>query len=129
MGKLDDTFSKEFLKAKQDTPLGKLGDVVPLPDDEDKERLIKILVRFERRNPGFLIHFRNEARMELQKKRDEIRATGQIPKKNRAGNVRFELPYTLHKQISDAYPLMFTNKKHLHWFMKNFPELVVTAQQ
>lgn len=44
---------------------------------------------------------------------------------NKDSNMRyhFELPGSFVRMIELAYPLMFKDKKHYHWFCRNFAEL------
>lgn len=101
-----------------------LGDVMGLPSEEDKERIRRMILRYEKKHPGFIQQARDEAK-------EQYAAVGGMKQKyglvNKAahGRVLFELPEELLNWIDRAYPLMFRSKTQLRWFVKHFPELLV----
>lgn len=110
-----------------------LGAAVGMPDDIDKENIRRMILRFEKKHPGFIGHAREEARKDLvQNKGWEALDYGEIEKKGGKGitsttnrTLVFELPEELMNKIEQAYPTMFRDRSHFQWFVKNFRELMV----
>lgn len=107
-----------------------LADAIGMPDNIDKENIQKIILKFEKKNPGYILNARNLAREGLD---DPIYGTTQDSRsksgKSLAGGssmrLQLELPEELYNAIEAYIPTIFREKKHYHWFLKNFPELLV----
>lgn len=100
-----------------------LGDVVGLPDKEDKEMIRKFLVQYEKKHPGEIQFHRDAAK-------HHIVASGKDSKfgvieKHAGRRYMFELPTAVGQWLEKSYPLMFRDKQHFAWFCKNFPELMI----
>lgn len=103
---------------------------VGLPDGSDVENINNAIKQYEVARPGELNRFIRQA------KRD-----GELAANEYASNMKFgeskdkayfrqslTMPIGLYRMIDEAYPLMFTDKRHLHWFMKNFPQFNVAKK-
>lgn len=97
-----------------------VGDAVGLPDQVDKLRIQRYLLKYEKEHPGEILFHRNMAREHLK---DPKFAT--TSDKNAARRYLFELPEPVGVWLEQAYPLMFRSKKHTAWFCKHFPELMI----
>lgn len=123
--KIERSSSDEIRKAIKDKGHAKtLGDAIGLPDDVDKERIRRLVLQYERKHPGYIQNAIDEAKAQHALLGDRAVKFGEV-NKGAGGRLLFELPEPLHKKISDAYPLMFSDKKHFQWFCKNFKELLV----
>jgi hypothetical protein len=121
------SFTDDFLKeTKNHKSLGTMGDVVGLPDDEDKARIQRYLIRYEQAHPGELKAIRNLARAHFQVGGDKQKFG--VVNKEAHGRTLFELPEDLGRWLEQAYPLMFRDKKHTAWFAQNFKELLIPEQ-
>lgn len=98
-----------------------LGDVVGLPDKEDKEMIRKFLVQYEKKHPGEIQFHRDAARARLE----EAGKSTEFAVIDKTSNRRyvFELPTGIGQWLERSYPLMFRDKQHFAWFCNNFPEL------
>lgn len=104
-----------------------LGDVIGMPDDQDKTFIRGLILAYEKERPGWIKHTIDEARREQQA------VNGPITKRTDFGLVDghsarrhiFELPQGLVETIETYYPTMFREKKHFQWFVKHFKELMV----
>jgi hypothetical protein len=101
-----------------------LGDAVGLPDEQDKEAIRRMILRYEKKHPGYIQGARDEAKREHQAQGGKTAEFGEVNKAAR-GRVLFELPEELYQSIYNSYPLMFSDTKHLRWFVKNFKELLI----
>jgi len=99
-----------------------VADIVGMPDDADKENIRNILKNYDRKNPGFLAHTISEAKED--QKNNSLTDFG-ITNKQAGGRIVLELPEEVHRLIQEAYPLIFSDKKHFRWFTKNFRELLI----
>lgn len=103
-----------------------LAEIVGLPTEQDKERIRRVILRYEKKHPGYIL-------AAIEQARAEHRADGLGTRKaeygevNKAagGRVLFELPVELGEQITNIAPFVFKNKQHLRWFVKNFRELLI----
>lgn len=98
-----------------------LADAIGLPDKEDKLRIQKFLLQYEKEHPGEIKFHRDAARERLASSNKNfavIDATSQR-------RYLFELPVALGNWLNMAYPLMFKDKKHTAWFCENFKELMI----
>lgn len=104
-----------------------LADNLPAPTKEDKQRIQRIILRYEKKHPGYIQQAIEEARRdqrEMHRSGTDVSKFGEVGKQ--AGQRHLlELPEELHIAITRAYPTMFTSKKHFRWFLKNFRELVI----
>lgn len=102
------------------------GEDWPLPSSNDKEKIRRIILRFERKNPGAILHTIEEVRAEHQAGGLHTRKAeyGEVNKAAQ-GRTLFELPEELGHEIVKVAPFVFRSRKHLHWFIKNFPELLI----
>lgn len=109
-----------------------LGDAIDLPDDVDKERIRRMILRYEKKNPGYILNCIQEARAQHQYS-DTMGKTKKAVKYGEvnegiSGRLLFEIPEELYRDIEDAYPVMFKNKKHFRWFVANFKELMIPEE-
>lgn len=107
-----------------------LADAIGMPDATDKENIQKIILKYEEEHPGFIKHARDSAREELLDKKfgttnDSRSKTGTSIAGGANMRLQLELPGDLYNAIEAYIPTMFREKKHYHWFLKNFPELLV----
>lgn len=132
-----DGFTREFLdEAKRKGNIKSLGSVVGLPDKEDWANICNIISVYRKESVkryGFDILVDCIA----TGKRDYRLYGGRYDNKapgfnlvNKDSNMRyhFELPESFVRVIERAYPLMFTNKDHYHWFCKHFSELSIAER-
>lgn len=98
-----------------------LADAIGLPDEEDKARIQRFLLKYEKEHPGEIIFHRNAARDRLAAHNTKFAVV------NAESNRRylFELPTEIGNWLSAAYPLMFKDKEHTRWFARNFKELLI----
>lgn len=117
-------FTEEFTKAASRQGAKSLGDAIGLPDDEDKARIQQWLLMYEKKHPGELQFHRDMARNYYESIGGK---TGEFAEVNKEahGRIIFELPVAFGQWLEGAYPLMFKDKKHYRWFVKNFPELMI----
>ena len=113
-----DDFHKE---AKQRGSTKSMGDVVGLPDDIDKARIQRFLLRYERKHPGEIQFHRDMARERTKAGKNDYGVVDPTS----ARRYLFELPEQIGIWLGEAYPLMFKEKSHTRWFAKNFPELLI----
>lgn len=96
-----------------------LADAIGLPDMQDKLRIQLWVEEYEREHPGEFAFHRDAARARLKDPK-----FGVIDDQS-ARRYLFELPTPFGNWLSQAYPLMFKDKKHLQWFVKNFPQFLI----
>lgn len=101
-----------------------MADVIGMPDEQDKLYIQRLILKYDKKYPGRILHTVQEARKDLENVTvpGKARDLGIVDK---GSNRRYvmELPEELGHWIEQAYPTMFREKKHLHWLLKNFPEL------
>lgn len=114
-------FSKEAAKHNSAKTL---ADAVGLPDKQDKERIQRKLVAYERSHPNEIGAIIAIAKQDFQEQGGRKALYGESNKQAR-GRTLFELPTELGQWFEQAYPLMFRDKKHTRWMAKNFPELLI----
>jgi hypothetical protein len=105
---------------------------VGLPDDLDVKNIETILRNYEIARPGEIKKFVQLAREESENLKNDFGSNSRGVLKGTESGTEFRravtMPIGLFRQIEEAYPLMFTNKKHLHWFMKKFPMFTVARK-
>lgn len=107
-----------------------LADAVGMPDQTDKENIQKLILKYEKKHPGYILHARNAAREELA---DTKFATTTASRSKTGTSIaggsnmrlQLELPEELYHAIEAYIPTIFRETKHYHWFLKNFPELLI----
>lgn len=120
-----DNFNEEFDKeARKHATAKSMADVVGLPDNEDKERIRKYLVQYEKKHPGEIGAIVAIAREDFRQQGGRVEEYGEVNKQAH-GRTLFELPENLGRWMDQAYPLMFKSREHTLWFAKNFPELLI----
>lgn len=100
------------------------GEDFPVPSNNDKEKIQRILLRYERKHPGYVLNGIQEVRREHFQQGGRKQRYGEVNKQSQ-GRILFELPEELGQQITDIAPFVFKSKRHLHWFIKHFPELLI----
>lgn len=108
---------------KDNTPKS-MADIVGMPDDQDKQNILIIIKKFEKSHPGELVHTIETARANFREQGFDVRKYG-VVNESASGRTLFELPAGLVAEIERAYPLMFKDKKHFLWFIKNFKALLI----
>lgn len=98
-------------------------DPVGLPDDEDERNITTIVNNFHKVHPGVISHITRIARGE--KEAHESATLFQKKEEDKPRRRVLSMPTPLLREIEEAYPLMFTNRKHLAWFKHKFPIFVV----
>jgi hypothetical protein len=80
------------------------------------------LKNFEKENPGLVAYT-----IAKEKKEHKDAGHGDFNLVNEESHARhvFELPEELINTIDQAYPLMFRDKNHFKWFVKNFKFLMI----
>jgi len=111
-----ETFTSDLQTKSMATSVG-------LPDDLDIKNIETIINNYNKAKPGEIAGYIKHAKAEQKDLKFE---TGSNSKAfTESGQIQYRraltMPIGLLRQIEEAYPLMFTNKKHLHWFMKKFP--------
>lgn len=96
---------------------------VGLPDDLDIKNIETIIRNYNVARPGEINGYIKHAKNEQKNLKFETGSTSKAFTESGQAQYRraLTMPIGLFRQIEEAYPLMFTNKTHLHWFMKNFP--------
>lgn len=118
-------FAKEFMQeAGKKGSKKSMADIIGMPDEVDKDYIRKLIMKYEKKHPGYIMSARNEAKKEYEAQGGRKQKFGEV-NKSAHGRLIFELPEELHMQIERAYPTMFRDTKHFHWFVKNFKELLV----
>lgn len=105
-----------------------LGSLIGMPDDEDKANIRRIILKYEKQYPGRVQHSIAEARKELEQSTggiwNKFSDHGVVEQETYRARI-LELPEGLHQRIEKYMPSIFRDRKHLAWFIKNFPELLV----
>lgn len=107
------------------------SDAVGMPDEQDKEFLRKLILKFDKKYPGFIKTARDEARKELEASSTAMDNKLEYGVVEAAGmssarrSLVFELPEELMANIEKVFPSMFRDRKHFAWFATNFKELLV----
>lgn len=95
---------------------------VGMPDDWDIKNIQSLISKYERAFPGEIDAAIAEAKESQEYAYNDFSAT---PNKNSTMRHCLVLPAGLHMLIKEAYPTMFKDKKHRHWFMKKFRKFTV----
>ena len=108
-----------------------LADAVGMPDEVDKQNIRKIILKYDKEHPGYIMHAKNSAREELADTKfgttTDSRSKSGLSVGGAGSNMRLhlEIPEELYHNIEAYIPTIFREKKHYHWFLKNFPELLI----
>lgn len=109
-----------------------LADAIGLPDAQDKLRIQRYLNTYEKNHPGELLFHRNVARERLKDPKyaliDDLDSGRGVGGKSSNRRYLFELPEEIGQFLGQAYPLMFKDKKHTAWFVKNFKYLLIPEE-
>ncbi len=92
-------------------------DPVGLPDDADYDNIRTIIRNYEKARPGEIKAFVKQAKND----RDIYDATFRTKAVDEPRRPVLTLPVGLMRDIEEAYPIMFRNRKHLEWFKAHFP--------
>lgn len=111
----------------QKKELKTLGDAIGMPDDIDKERIRKIILKYEKKYPGQITYTRDVAKRDFQDQGGRKARFGEVNKQAH-GRVLFELPEELHRQLEEYIPTLFRETKHFQWFCRNFKELLIVEK-
>lgn len=117
----NEAFDKE---ARKHATSKTMADAVGLPDAEDKKRIQRYLLQYEKKHPNEIGAILAIARQNFRDQGGDVAKFGLVNKQAH-GRTLFELPEELGQWMEQAYPLMFKEKKHTAWFCKNFPELLI----
>jgi len=103
---------------------------VGLPDDSDVENIERCLRNYELAHPGEIKLFVKRAKDEQDQLNNDFGSNKKAFGKNGGPSFRraVTMPIGLMHMIEDAYPLMFSHPKHLHWFMKKFPQFNIAKK-
>jgi len=101
-----------------------------LPDDLDVENINVILRNYEIARPGEIKTYVKQAKEEQKNLKNESGSNASAYTESAKVQYRraLTMPIGLFRQIEEAYPLMFSNKNHLHWFMRKFPQFNVAKK-
>lgn len=130
-------FARDFSKEVSRTGSVKsLGDAIGLPDDGDWQNITNIIGVYRKESVkkyGFdiLIDCIANARKEYHNfggKYDTLAVQKNLVNKDSGMRYHFEFPESFVKTIELAYPLMFKDRKHYHWFCKKFAGLGITGE-
>lgn len=108
----------------QKKELKTLGDAIGMPDNVDRERIRRIILKYEKKYPGQITYTRDVAKRDFQEQGGRKADFGEVNKQAQ-GRIIFELPEELHRQLEEYIPTLFREPKHFRWFVKNFKELMV----
>lgn len=104
-----------------------LGDAIGMPTEADKRFIRKLILAYDRKHPGWIKatidQARNDQRENSTAFNDKTRF-GLVDKQSSRRHL-FELPEELYLEIERYFPTMFYTRSHFHWFVKNFPELLL----
>lgn len=95
-----------------------LGDVVGMPDEDDKKQIRRIIIRYNKKHPGEIQFHRDTARDRLTNEWSEVDDDSHR-------RYLMEIPEGLFAQLEAYIPTLFREKKHFAWFCKNFKELLI----
>lgn len=96
-----------------------LADAIGLPDKQDKERIQQWIIAYDKKYPGQFKFHRDAARERIADPKFAV--VDPLSARRYLG----EFPSPFGQWMGQAYPLMFRDKKHIAWFCKNFPELLI----
>lgn len=98
-----------------------LADVIGLPDEVDKRRIQRYLLKYEKAHPGEIQFHRDAARERLSEENKKFAVIDKTSQRR----YLFELPEEIGIWLGQAFPLMFKSREHTAWFCKNFKELMI----
>lgn len=98
-----------------------IGDAVGMPDAQDKAHIDKIIISYEKKNPGEIAFHRDMAKARMNNEFAEI-------DKSSGRRYLFELPPQLHAKLEAYIPTLFRSKKHFAWFCKNYKHLMIAEK-
>jgi len=120
-------------KRVQDNP-DHWSDIVGMPDEWDKENIRRIIKNFSEEKFSFteedgsvttmtgeawIVSEVEDAKESHRQGLDPINEHG-LKSKDSDMRVATAMPNVLWARISEAYPTLFKDRKHLTWFVKNF---------
>lgn len=107
-----------------------LATSVGLPDDKDVENILRAIKQYEIARPGELKLFMAQAKKEQAQLDNDFgsNAAAHTETAKRQFRRALTMPIGLYRMIDEAYPLMFNDKKHLHWFMRKFPKFCIARK-
>lgn len=101
-----------------------------LPDDLDIENINVILRNYELARPGEIKAYVDVVKEEQKNLKNDSGSNANAF--TESAKVQFRravtMPIGLFRQIEESYPLMFSNKEHLHWFMRKYPQFTVARK-
>jgi len=121
-------FAKDFMNVVDNRKGSDIADSVGMPDEKDYETLLKIIQKFERKNPGLIKYCLEQGRKDYDlgvHSKKKIWTGKTTVNKDSNMNYIFELPAGLYDAIEAVFPSMFRSKKHFAWFKKNFTRLTI----
>lgn len=131
--KNNDSFARDFkLEVNKTGHHKSLAGAVGMPDQKDWENICNMIKIYRKRSVELLgydqlLHCVTEARKEYQESgRDYSNGKFAVVNKDSGMRYHFEFPEGFVHFIQTAYPLLFTDKDHYHWFLKNFSELRIS---
>ena len=115
-GKL--TVSEDEIAGKNRKQLGQ--EIQGDPDEWDRKNIQNFIDLFERAFPGQIAKLKSDYAVELALSG----RTKDFSEISKASEMRLSmwLPGGLQEVLEQAYPSIWTNKKHLSWFLKEFPQ-------
>lgn len=118
--------------------------IVGMPDAWDKENLTNLINKFKRRKFSFeaadgtikVVTGKQWITSEVvdARKSHQTSGVGEITNpyglkvKDSDMRIGTAIPKDLWLEIEEAYPTIFRDKKHMTWFLKNFPEFRVASK-
>lgn len=112
------------------TQTAAMGTSVGLPDESDIENIRRAIKQYELAKPGEIKRLIRQTKADQKLQNNEFASNAKSH--TQTAKVQFRksltLPIGLYRMIDESYPLMFTDKRHLHWFMRKFPEFNVAKR-
>lgn len=102
-------------------------DPVGLPDEKDIINIRNIIREHEIAHPGEIAKFVQQA--STDRAADKATGSGGYTTADKSIRRVLTMPIGLMREIEEAYPLMFTNRKHLTWFRQKFWAFNPAAQR
>lgn len=126
-GNKEDTIKTEVTLDNQSKGMAKASG---LPDDLDIENINVILRNYELARPGEIKLYVKLAKDEQKNLKNDTGSNASAFTESAKTQFRraVTMPIGLFRQIEEAYPLMFSNKEHLHWFMRKYPQFTVARK-
>lgn len=103
---------------------------VGLPDDKDVTNIERCLKQYEAARPGEIKIFVARAKREQEQLNNDLGMNHNSYRSSGKASFRraLTMPIGLYRMIDEAYPLMFNNPDHLHWFMRKFPQFNIARK-